>query len=61
MTSLAYRVEHSPLWFLGRILIPARYRRRACEKSGRHRILRGNQDMNDVILGRFKCRECGTR
>lgn len=54
MTRLAYRIEHSPLWLLGRLLIPAKYRRAACEVSGRHRP-------ELVDLGRTKvCPECGT-
>lgn len=54
MTRLAYRVEHSPLWLLGRLFIPARYRRAACEQSGRHHPVL-------VDMGRSKrCMECGT-
>lgn len=53
LTKLAYKVEHSPLWFLGRLLIPNNIRRKMCEESGRH-----NPQIIDCGKSKM-CPECG--
>jgi len=51
---LVDRVEASHFWFLGRLFIPSRVRRRACEARGAHHPVL-------VDLGRRKiCFSCGT-
>ncbi len=47
-------LEDTPFWLIGRLLVPARKRRAACEAAGKHHPVL-------VDLGRSKvCYECGT-
>ena len=52
--TLTDRIEQSPLWWTGRLLIPGSWRRAACIARGEHRL-----ELAD--LGRTKvCGGCGT-
>ncbi len=47
------RVEHGPIWFLGRLFIPGRLRVAACQERGEHHP-------EIIEMGRSKmCRACG--